>query len=161
MLFCNLTVHTNPHSFVHKQVRNPLSAAMSACSFVSSSLEDPEVLKTDKGREAAKEDLCIVDSSLHFINDLLRNMLDLSRSSCSQMRLNEAPTALLDDVLKPVRTMLYNRGPNVDVNIDCPDDLVISIDPLRLKQIILNLVSLHLITLRTLLFVSDELWVFV
>lgn len=35
--------------------------------------------------------------------------------------------------------MLYCRGPDTSVSIDCPKDLVISSDRIRLKQIVLNL----------------------
>ena len=129
-----------PHKdFVAHEVRNPLAAALSAASFVSASLDDAEAMRTEKGRLLAKDDLSIVDSSLHFINDLLRNMLDLHRASANQLLLAETPTALLDDVLQPVVTMLYCRGPNVSVSIECPSDLAVSVDRIRLKQIVLNL----------------------
>jgi signal transduction histidine kinase len=35
--------------------------------------------------------------------------------------------------------MLYCRDSNITVSIDCPEDLVIQCDRLRLKQIVLNL----------------------
>ena len=112
---------------------------MSACTFVSSSLDDVEAMTTCTGRQAAKEDVAIIDLSLHFINDLLRNMLDLLRASSGQMNLTETATNLLDDVLRPVSNMLYTRGPNIDVEIDCPKELVIMSDRLRLAQIVLNI----------------------
>lgn len=54
------------------EVRNPLSAALSACNFVSSEIEAPEPLTTTESIESVKEDLNIVHTSLQFINDLLR-----------------------------------------------------------------------------------------
>ena len=125
--------------FMAHEVRNPLAAALSACSFISASLDDSQAMETDNGRQLAKDDLYIVDSSLHFINDLLRNMLDLHRASAKQLLLSETPTALLDDVLQPSMSMLYCRDPNVSVSVNCPSDLVVSADRIRLKQIVLNL----------------------
>lgn len=106
---------------------------------MSSFLDDLPATKTDQAYKAAREDVAIIDSSLQFINDLLRNLLDLHRVSNGQMQLQESATSLLDDVLRPVSNMLYTRGPNIDVLIDCPKDLVIAADRLRLTQIVLNL----------------------
>lgn len=66
-------------------------------------------------------------------------MLDLHRASSGQLQLKEAATSVLDDVLRPVSNMLYARGPNIKVLIDCPRNLVINCDRLRLTQIVLNL----------------------
>jgi signal transduction histidine kinase len=112
---------------------------MSACTFVSSSLEDASAMSSVEGRQSAQEDVQIVDISLHFINDLLRNMLDLHRATSGQMELKESPTSVLDDILRPVTNMLYTRGPSVKVILDCPPNLFIMADRLRLVQIVLNL----------------------
>jgi signal transduction histidine kinase len=127
-----LSLRTHRH-----EVRNPLSASMSACAFVASFLDDKQAIATEKGRQLAREDIAIVDSCLHYINDLLRNMLDLHRASSGQMQLKESAISVLDDVLRPVSNMLYTRGANVQVVIDCPDNLVIESDRLRLTQIVL------------------------
>lgn len=127
------------NDFMAHEVRNPLSAAMSACTFVASFLDGLEATKPDQAQKAAKEDVVIIDSSLHFINDLLRNMLDLHRATNGQLQMKEAAISVLDDVLRPVSNMLYTRGPNIQVLIDCPKNLVIESDRLRLTQIVLNL----------------------
>jgi signal transduction histidine kinase/CheY-like chemotaxis protein len=128
------------NDFIAHEVRNPLAAAMSACTFVSASVHDETVsLMGADSRQAVKEDLVIIDSSLHFINDLLRNMLDVHRVASSQLKLEMSPTDLLRDVFEPVRSMVYHRGDNWAVELDCPNNLVITTDKLRLKQIILNL----------------------
>jgi signal transduction histidine kinase len=49
------------------------------------------------------------------------------------------PTDLLHDVLEPVGGMLHQRHGKVKVVVNCPKNLVIMTDRLRLKQIILNL----------------------
>lgn len=127
------------NDFIAHEVRNPLAAAMSACTFVSSSLEDKQAMTTDRGRNAAKEDVAIIDLSLHYINDLLRDMLDLHRATNGQMKLKETETSVLHDVLTPVSNMLYNRGPSIKVVVDCPENLLIMVDRIRLTQIVLNI----------------------
>lgn len=84
----------------------------------------------------------IIDNSLNFINDLLRNMLDLHRASSKQLNLDTRLTDLYNDVLKPVDSMLYRRGSKTDVKVilECnPRFLFVNSDPLRLKQVMLNL----------------------
>ena len=89
--------------------------------------------------ENLQQDVGIIEYSLQFINDLLRNMLDLHRAHGNQLQLNEKPTEIKRDVLEPVASMLYKRNTNFEVIVDCPDDVFVSIDCLRVKQIILNL----------------------
>ena len=87
-----------------------------------------------------KEDLDIVTTSLHFINDLLRNMLDMNRANSNQLHLDMKHVDIKRDILQPVAVMLYSRGSDFRVIVECePDHLVIMADKLRLKQIVLNL----------------------
>ena len=128
------------NDFIAHEVRNPLAAAMSACSFVASAVGDESnSLIGAQARESVFEDISIIDSSLHFINDLLRNMLDMHRASSNQLKIDMTPTHLLHDVLQPVNSMMHLRGTNFQVILDCPSDLVVLTDSLRLKQIVLNL----------------------
>ena len=66
-------------------------------------------------------------------------MLDMNRASSNQMKIEKSPICLLRDVLEPVDTMLYQRGKGFQTSVDCPSNLIVSADGLRLKQIILNL----------------------
>ena len=131
------------NDFIAHEVRNPLAAAMSACSFVSSAVLDETstapLLANQEQRKSVAEDLEIIDSSLGFINDLLRNMLDIHRASTKQLNIEKQPTHLLNDVLKPVDCMLHRRGASFEVKVECPSNLIVLADKLRLKQIMLNL----------------------
>jgi signal transduction histidine kinase/CheY-like chemotaxis protein len=127
------------NDFIAHEVRNPLSAAISATSFVSSIVSQENPLSTTDTRQSVQEDVRIIEDSLQFINDLLRNMLDMHRASSNQLVIAMAPTDLLRDVLEPVFSMLYHRCADFEVLLDCPKNLVVMTDPLRLKQIILNL----------------------
>lgn len=121
------------------EVRNPLAAAMSAFSFVSSAMaENPPMATPDKAA-SAREDLAIIGSSLQYMNDLLRNMLDMHKVASNQLHVQLAPTDLQRDVLDTVKGMLHNRSDNVECQIICPDHLAVMTDRIRLKQILLNL----------------------
>mmetsp|Transcript_17206 Transcript_17206/g.28580 ORF Transcript_17206/g.28580 Transcript_17206/m.28580 type:complete len:947 (+) Transcript_17206:70-2910(+) len=126
------------NDFIAHEVRNPLAAAMSACSFVMSAVND-ETKPFVETRGIVNEDLNIIDSALQFINDLLRNMLDMHRAKSKQLNIDWAPVDIMQDVFKPVDAMLYRRGGDVEIELVCPPNLIIVSDRLRLKQIVLNL----------------------
>ena len=121
------------------QVRNPLSAAISAVNFVSAAVHEQQPLITEESRRAVKEDIQIIDASLNFINDLLRNMLDMHRAADKELHLQMVPVSVYSDIMEPVAAMLYNRGENFEIRVDCSEDLAVISDKLRLKQIVLNL----------------------
>ena len=100
----------------------------------------------------AQEDIKIIDSSLHFINDLLRNMLDMQRAGSNQIPFEIKPTDIMNDVFKPVEAMMHLRDVPFEAILECgssssgncvdeDDHLVVMTDPLRLKQVVLNLTS--------------------
>lgn len=142
------TAERELNDFIAHEVRNPLSAAISACTFVNSafvgtSKEDTSkiaaLMQDSSARQSIGEDLRIIDSSLHFINDLLRSMLDVHRAASKQMQLELSQTDILRDVFEPVASMLYSRDEGFEVVIDCPNHMVVESDRLRLQQVVLNL----------------------
>jgi len=82
-------------------------------------------------------DLKIVDSSLRFIDDFLRSMLLLYRASANKLEVELSPTDLFSVVLGPVGDILQPRNDgNIRIIVDCPKDLSVMTDGLRLKQVI-------------------------
>jgi signal transduction histidine kinase/CHASE1-domain containing sensor protein/CheY-like chemotaxis protein len=129
------------NDFLAHEVRNPLAAAMSACSFVSSAIDEDKSLATLETATLVKEDVGIINTSLQYINDLLRNMLDMHKAHSDQLGISLSPACLRKDVLEPVATMLYQRGDSFKVIVECPENLFILTDRIRLKQIVLNLAN--------------------
>lgn len=127
------------NDFIAHEVRNPVAAAMSACSFVKAAVNESEPLLTEEARFETREDVDIIDNALRFVNDLLRNMLDMHRAANKQLKVNMTPTDLLHDVLEPVQAMLPQRDSKFKVLVECPHGLVVMTDRLRLKQVCLNL----------------------
>lgn len=132
-------------TLLYAQVRNPLSSAISALSFVSSTVTDPNECQIPNidTRNTLQYDLRVMDASLRFINELLRNMLDVFRSDSSQIKIELNPTDIRQDILEPVASILFLRSSSsaAEIKVECPDDLVCQADRMRLKQIILNLAS--------------------
>ncbi len=121
------------------EVRNPLSAALSAHSFVRNAFKNnlPEI--DPKVKSAILEDMMVVESSLSFIDEFLRSCLDMYRGCANRIEVETAPTDLLRDVLDPVRGILRQHDGQVRVSVDCPENLVVFTDCLRLKQCCVNL----------------------
>ena len=127
------------NDYMAHEVRNPVAAALSAVHFVKEAVHAPQPL-TPQQQGILQEDVKVVDNSLHFINDLLRNMLDMHRASSQQLLVDFAPTDILKDVLEPVHSMLHrNNTSAVRIVVACPENLIVYTDRLRLKQIVTNL----------------------
>jgi signal transduction histidine kinase len=127
------------NDFIAHEVRNPVAAAMAACSFVKAAIHKDPPFPTYESLETAREDMGTIDNALLFVNDLLRDMLDMHRASNHQLIIKLTPTDILHDVLEPVDGMLYQREGHMRVFVECPKSLVVMSDRLRLKQVILNL----------------------
>ena len=110
---------------------------MAALSFVSATTKDK--VKDPEIQKALLDDVQILDSSLQYINDLLRDMLDIHRTAAKKMKLDESPTDVLKDIFEPVKSILCVKQNQAQILVDCPENLVVTIDRLRVKQIILNL----------------------
>ena len=103
---------------------------MAACAFVKSSVNEREPLISEEQRQETREDVEVIDSSLRFVNDLLRNMLGTSEHAaytCSsdltyvgsilkdmhrsqaQFNLKYEITDVLHDILEPVGGMVIDR----------------------------------------------------
>ena len=114
------------NEFLSHEVRNPLSSAISALSFVAATVQDSGACQVpdDGVRTTLLYDLRVMDASLQFINELLRNMLDIHRSASKQMKMDMKPTDIRRDILEPVASILFLRGStSVEVQVDCvPSD---------------------------------------
>ena len=113
---------------------------MTACTFVKTAVGRKEPIRDEESLQLIRDDVDIIDNSLRFVNDLLRNMLDMHRAADKQLHLRQSPTDVFHDILEPVASMLlHQHGDNIDIRIDCPSNLSIVTDSLRLKQVLLNL----------------------
>jgi len=106
---------------------------------VKSAVNEKTPLATEEARLETREDVEIIENALRFVNDLLRNMLDMHRAANNQLKVNMIPTDLLHDVLEPVQAMLPQRETKFQILVECPSSLVVITDRLRLKQVCLNL----------------------
>ena len=128
------------NEYISHEIRNPIAAAITACSFVSSAVNESMPLQTEESRDMAREDVSIISSSLQFTNDLLRTMIDMHKALHNRLHVDMTPTSVLHDVLEPVAAMFHTRGFDFEVQYHCdPENMIIATDRIRLKQIVVNL----------------------
>ena len=132
------------NEFLAHEVRNPLASALAAASFLEVSVsrqraQNETDIATSGEANGIIEDVSVIRSSVSHINDLLRSMLDVNKVACQQMVLNSTTTDLYRDILEPVRTMINRRSNRFTVEVSAPDDIILHIDKMRLKQVVLNL----------------------
>lgn len=110
---------------------------MSATYMVELAVNDPSMRSSDVTKQQQLHaDVKVIDNSLKFVNDLLRNMLDVHRTASKELTIAWAPVDLMRDVFEPVQSMLYNHEDGCEVLIDCcPASLIVQSDRLRLKQV--------------------------
>ena len=113
---------------------------MTAGSFISAAVNEPEPLTDLETTRSIREDIEVVMSSLCFVNDFLRNIIDIYRVNNNKMKLTLSPTDIRRDVFDPVLAILYRRMSNFEVVVECPVNLMVMSDSIRLKQVVLNLV---------------------
>jgi len=128
-------------SFDRHEVRNPLAASLSACTFVVSELHKSNGKPIpEASSQVIAEDVEVIDNSLKFINDLLRSMLDVHRAANNQLVLQEDSVDILKDIFEPIKSLIYVRDAQFEVKLDTPaEGLVVQTDRIRLQQITLNL----------------------
>jgi len=123
--------YVRPSSFC--SCRNPLSAAICACSFLMSALQEHDTLSDPEIKKNCHEDIAVINSSLNFVNDFLRSMVDIHRANDHKIQIEMAPADLYHDVLEPVSAMLHTRLANYKGIVECPNNLVVLTDAVRLK----------------------------
>ena len=85
-------------------------------------------------KECLEEDFETMGSSLHFIDDFLRSVLDIYRASANKLVMKLAPVDIEKDIFLTVMSILQQRHARIKIEIECPSNLLVLSDSLRLKQ---------------------------
>ena len=113
------------------ELRNPLAPIVGALDLME--MRDPKVLANERS---------IIHRQVRQLMQLVEDMLDLSRSTEGKIELHCEPVAL-DAVVwaavDTVKPLIIEKHHNV--HVDVPAQLVVNGDPLRLNQIVSNLLA--------------------
>eukprot|EP00587_Corethron_hystrix_P000043 CAMPEP_0113306642 /NCGR_PEP_ID=MMETSP0010_2-20120614/5814_1 /TAXON_ID=216773 ORGANISM="Corethron hystrix, Strain 308" /NCGR_SAMPLE_ID=MMETSP0010_2 /ASSEMBLY_ACC=CAM_ASM_000155 /LENGTH=871 /DNA_ID=CAMNT_0000161355 /DNA_START=104 /DNA_END=2720 /DNA_ORIENTATION=- /assembly_acc=CAM_ASM_000155 len=147
----------NLTGWLSHEIRNPLSIALEASYALNDIFKKKDFNKTtgtdlpDNFTEICDENgsyhVDLILRSILFAVDLLTNMLDLNKCVEGKIVLRPTLCFVREDVVKPVLEMMgawnYSSvGKNrVPIYVDCETDVQIYVDKLRLKQVLINLIS--------------------
>lgn len=122
--------------YLAHEIRNPLFACKTACQLIIESLKDTTEAYS---RKKQLDDMEIVDSSLIYIVELLSSVLLIGKLLAGDVEFALRPVNVLRDILKPVADIVRLRSRSISVYVECQPDLLVMLDPIRTKQIVVNL----------------------
>lgn len=120
-------------SRISHDIRTPLSAVKSMTEFALRDMDDKEKLRHDLGN---------IESAGKFLNSLINDILDISKIDSGQIEIHPEPypySSYKDELHAIVYAEAEKRGINVVYNSSC-EELSIMTDPVRWRQITLNIV---------------------
>jgi PAS domain S-box-containing protein len=118
------------------ELRNPLNVILGYAELL---LRTDEIKKSDSLRRMADA----VKRNAVAQSKLIRDLLDLSRLRSGKLELNRenvSPVASIENAIETVRLDAESKG--IDIEVTAPDDVMfVRADPVRLEQIIWNLLN--------------------
>jgi len=122
------------------ELRTPLNVIIG---YSNSMLHMPQMFKNTKVHEVHKPYLQLIEENGHYLVGLISDVLDLGKIEAGRLELHHAATELPSLFRGVIATSVgLLKGKPVQLRSDFPEDLpVIWADPMRVRQIILNLMS--------------------
>ena len=108
--------------------------AIATLRFASAKLSDENC-----AHPAVVADIHTAETSLTYVDELMTNVLDLNKFLAGKIELVPERCSLLECVLRPVASMLARRDTSVVLSVATDEPLWVEVDPLRLKQVMMNL----------------------
>ena len=116
-------------------IRTPMNAIIGFTSLAQSHLDDKEMLDSYLKK---------ISTSSEYLLSLINDVLDMSRIESGKLKIEESNVylpSILDDIRDIVSSNVQKKQLNLNINIvDLKDSNVLT-DPLKLKQVLLNVVA--------------------
>jgi len=116
------------------EIRTPLNAVVGFTDLLRSAPLDEEY----------REYLENANESAQTLMEIINDILDLSKIEANKLKLDEIPVDLAT-ILKRIIAMLKpaadRKGLKLDIRLDVPMPPSVTMDPLRIKQVLINLIS--------------------
>jgi signal transduction histidine kinase len=116
------------------EIRVPLSAVLSSV----------ELLKLTRINKNQKELLVTASSAADALLRLVDDVLDLSKLEADGLTLDNAPTdlgKLVRDIVQIVQHRIDEKGLELNLGIDIPEDARVLLDATRIQQVMINLLT--------------------
>jgi chemotaxis family two-component system sensor kinase Cph1 len=120
---------------VSHELRTPLSAIIGWLDILKESIPDssPDI----------EEAIEVIDRNAKLQVNLINDLLDISRIISGKLRLGLKPNIKVSDVLREVVESLIPTAQSRQIHLElsCPEDLTVTADPDRVRQVVWNLVT--------------------
>ncbi|GGA28288.1 hypothetical protein GCM10010981_16320 [Dyella nitratireducens] len=116
------------------EIRVPLSAVLSSV----------ELLKLTRVNKNQRELLVTASSSADALLRLVDDVLDLSKLEADGLMLDSTPTdvgKLVQDMVQIIRHRVDEKGLQLNLNINVPEDVCVLLDVTRIQQVMINLLT--------------------
>lgn len=121
-------------SSVSHELRSPLAAIKASVS----SLRSEEV---EWESDARKELLTTVEEEIDHLNELVGNLLDMSRIEAGVLKPQKKPN-LLSEIVSSVMARMRTQTQHFNLEVNVPEDLpLVNVDFLQMEQVFTNLIS--------------------
>jgi signal transduction histidine kinase len=120
-------------STVSHELRTPLSSIKG---YATTLMEHGEILSPEESREFLE----IIDSESDRLDELIRNLLDMSRLEAGVLRIDREPTDLAE-VARACMRRVQRHTDRHQLSMDWEADLLVDIDPSRIAQVLNNLME--------------------
>lgn len=116
-------------------IRTPMNAIIGFTSLAQSHLDDKEMLDSYLKK---------ISTSSEYLLSLINDVLDMSRIESGKVKIEESNVylpSILDDIKDIVSSNVSKKQLNLNINIVDLKDTNVLTDPLKLKQVLLNVVA--------------------
>jgi signal transduction histidine kinase len=122
------------------ELRTPLNVVLG---YTSSMLDMPQMYKNTSLPEVYRQDIQLIKDHGHYLLGLITDILDLSKIEAGKLELHPTDTDLVDLFRGVIATSVgLTKDKPIQIKPDFPDNLPdVWADPMRVRQIILNLMS--------------------
>jgi PAS domain S-box-containing protein len=129
------------------EIRTPMTAILGFAELLDNSIEGcvtcPD-LQTCPTREQNKESIRVIRRNGEHLLELIGDILDLSKVEAGKMQVERiacSPVQVVEEVVSFMRVRAVEKGLSLDARYEFPLPETILSDPVRVRQVLINLVS--------------------
>jgi len=116
------------------EIRTPLNAIIGMTELLNELIDDPEL----------KEYLQIIDLSSEALLNIIKDIIDLSKIESNQINIENIPFSIIDTfniIENRMKNKALSKGLDYISNIDLNNFITVYGDPVRLQQVLVNLID--------------------
>jgi PAS domain S-box-containing protein len=123
-------------SIAAHELKTPITSLLGSAQLLTRRLDQGEVSVDARTRHRVQT----IESQARRLGQLVSQLLDVSRVQAGRLLLDRQPTDVAA-LARSVASQLSEHGDTREIVVDAPQSVVASVDPLRIEQVLTNLLS--------------------